>query len=96
MTIRKGDDTNAFGFNFLTVNLENASQYVITKAEIKIGTIKKTVDNPVFPLHISLNKSETEKLNEQNNMCYMAIYDTQGRKYTCEGHLSFKVDPKVV
>lgn len=96
MSIHKGDDTNAFGFSFLTVNLQNASEYVISKAEIKIGTIKKTINNPVFPLKISLNHDETDKLNEQNNMCYMAIYDTQGRKYTCKGHLSFPVEPKVV
>lgn len=96
MSIYKGDDTDAFDFGFLTINLEDASNYVITKAEIKIGTIKKTINDPIFPLKISLNRNETEKLNEQNNMCFMAIYDTKGRKYTCSGHLSFKVNPKVV
>lgn len=75
MTIRKGDDTDAFGFAWLTVNLENPQGFEITKAEIRIGTIKKIFNNPVFPLSISLNRLETEKLNEQN-MCYMAIYDT--------------------
>ena len=95
-SVRKGDDTDAFGFSFLTINLENASQYVITKAEVKIGSIKKTFLNPTFPLQVSLNSSETDKLNEQNNMCYMAIYDSNNRKYTCEGTLSFKADPKVV
>lgn len=96
MTIRKGDDTDAFGFGFLTVNLENAQDYVISKAEIRIGVIKKTFDNPVFPLQVSLNKDETDQLNEFNNKCFMAIFDTQGRKYTCEGTLSFKANPKVV
>lgn len=96
MTIRKGDDTDAFGFGFLTINLENAQDYVISKAEVRIGVIKKIFDNPVFPLHVSLNKEETEQLNEFNNKCFMAIYDTQGRKYTCEGTLSFKANPKVV
>lgn len=96
MPIRKGDDTDAFDFGFLTVNLENVSGFTITKAEVKIGTIKKTINDPVFPLKISLNRNETEKLNEQNNMCYMAIYDTKGRKYTCQGSLAFKVNPKVV
>lgn len=96
MPIRKGDDTDAFGFGFLTINLENAQDYVISKAEVRIGVIKKIFDNPVFPLHVSLNKEETEQLNEFNNKCFMAIYDTQGRKYTCEGTLSFKANPKVV
>ena len=96
MPIRKGDDTDAFGFSWLTVNLENSEGYVISKAEIRIGVIKKIFDNPVFPLHVSLNKEETEQLNEFSNKCFMAIYDTQGRKYTCEGTLSFKASPKVV
>lgn len=93
--IRKGDDTDAFGFSFLTINLENASQYIITKAEVKIGTIKKTFMNPTFPLEVSLNSQETDKLAEQN-ACYMAIYDSNNRKYTCQGTLTFKTNPKVV
>lgn len=96
MSIHKGDDTNAFDFDFLTINLENASEYVISKAEVRIGNIKKVFNNPVFPLHISLNKEETEQLNEYSNKCYMAIYDENNRKYTCEGTLSFKASPKVV
>lgn len=96
MSIHKGDDTNAFGFGFLTVNLDNPENHVISKAEIRIGVIIKTYNNPIFPLNISLNKQETELLNEYNNACYMAIYDTMNRKYTCEGTLSFKADPKVV
>lgn len=96
MTIRKGDDTDAFDFGFLTINLENAQDYIISKAEVRIGVIKKTFDNPVFPLQVSLNKDETDQLNEFNNKCFMAIYDTRGRKYTCEGTLSFKANPKVV
>lgn len=96
MSIRKGDDTDAFGFGFLTINLKDADQYVITKAEVRIGVIKKVFENPVFPLRISLDKTETEQLNEYNNKCFMAIYDTENRKYTCEGTLNFKASPKVV
>lgn len=96
MAIRKGDDSNAFGFSFLTVNLENSDQYTIAKAEVRINTIIKIFDTPTFPLRISLNKQETSTLNECCNKCYMAIYDTEGRKYTCEGTLSFPALPKVV
>lgn len=96
MAIHKGDDTDAFGFSFLTINLENPDNYTILKAEVRIGVIIKTFNNPVFPLEISLNKAETEQLNEYNNKCYMAIYDTDNKKYTCEGTLSFKASPKVV
>ncbi len=96
MTIRRGDDTDAFGFGFLTINLENAQDYVISKAEVRIGVIKKTFMNPVFPLQVSLNRTETKQLNEYNNKCYLAIYDSEGKKYTCEGTLSFKANPEVV
>ena len=96
MTIHIGDDTNAFDFSFLTINLKDADKYIITKAEVRIGVIKKTFNNPQFPLRISLNKEETMQLNEYSNKCYMAVYDTENRKYTCEGTLSFKASPKVV
>lgn len=96
MAIHIGDDTDAFGFSFLTINLENASEYVITKAEVRIGPVKKIFNNPVFPLEVSLNQQETDKLNEYKNDCYMAIYDENNRKYTCEGTLTFKASPKVV
>jgi len=96
MAIRKGDDSNAFGFSFLTIELENASDYTITKAEIRIGTIIKTVLNPVFPLYIDLNSQETLTLSEACNKCYMAIYDVENRKWTCEGELTFPAKPKVV
>ena len=96
MSIYKGDDTDAFGFNFLTVILENAEFYTITKAEIRIGVVKKTVEDPHFPLRISLNKEETAQLNIWCNKCYLAVYDEEGKKYTCEGTLNFKASPKVV
>lgn len=94
--VRKGDDTNAFGFGFLTANLKDSEKYTITKAEIRIGTIIKTIENPVFPLRISLNREETMMLSECGNQCYMAVYDEDGLKCTCEGTLSFKASPKVV
>lgn len=96
MTIRRGDDTDAFGFRFLTINLEHSEGYTISKAEVRIGVIKKTFLNPTFPLQVSLNRTETKQLNEYNNKCYLAVYDSEGKKYTCEGTLSFKASPEVV
>lgn len=95
MAIRRGDDTNAFNLDWLTVNLNNPQGFTITKAEIRIGTLLKVFINPIFPIKIALNRNETEKLHEQN-MCYMAIYDSLGRKKTVEGSLKFYTDPKVV
>lgn len=91
----RGDDTDAFGAKFITINLENAIGLNITKAEFKCGIIFKTFENPVFPLSISLTSQETSKLNF-NNACYLAIYDDLGRKRTCQGTLTFTTKAKVV
>ena len=91
----RGDDTNAFGNRFLEINLENAVGLTISKAEFKCGQILKTFENPVFPIEIALSGDETSKLN-QNNACYLAIYDEFGRKRTCSGHLIFSTKREVV
>lgn len=95
--IRKGDDTNAFGFTWLTVNVEGIEDYQVAKAELRIGILTKTFENPTFPLEVSLNKEETMKLSTcSGNDCYLAIYDTQNRKLTLDGTLRFNAAPKVV
>lgn len=94
--MRRGDDSNAFGFSFLTVNLKDSEQYPCSKAEIRIGNIIKTFDNPVFPIEIELNREETMALSEAGNKCRMAVYDMNGLKWTPEGGLCFKAEPKEV
>ena len=94
--VRKGDDTNAFGFSFLTIELYNPEEYTISKAELRIGILTKTFNNPTFPLEVSLNREETMMLSECGNQCYMAIYDDQNRKITLEGTFTFSAEPKVV
>lgn len=97
--VRKGDDTNAFGFKFLEVELNNPDELSISKAEVRIGVLVKTFENPVFPLEIELNREETIMLSECGNQCYLAVYDMNGLKYTCEnedGAYSIKASPKVV
>lgn len=94
--IRKGDDTDAFGFKFLKIVLKDAQEYTITKAEVRIGVLTKIFNNPVFPLEISLNREETMMLSTCGNDCYMAIYDEENKKKTLTGTLRFNVAPKVV
>lgn len=91
----RGDDTNAFNNKFITIELENAEGLIISKAEFKCGAILKTFENPVFPIDISLTSQETLKLS-QDNVCYLAIYDEQGRKRTCSGYLTFSTKREVV
>lgn len=91
----RGDDTLAFGGNFIKIDIENNTSFNITKAEWKCGTIKKTFTNPQFPLMINLTSEESDKLNTQNT-CYLAVYDDLGRKKTCEGCLTFTSNQKRV
>ena len=89
------DDTNAFDNNFLTIELENATGLAISKAEFRCGKIFKTFENPMFPLTVNFSSEETELLN-YTNACYLAVYDEQGRKRTCEGHIIFNARKGVV
>ncbi len=93
--VYRGDNTGAFDQTFLTINLNNPSNKVISKAEFRCGTVLKTFNNPQFPLKINLNEEETEKLTYQN-YGYLCVYDEQGRKKTVKGHISFSANGKVV
>lgn len=87
-TIFKGDNTGAFGNNFITINLENPLGYTISKAIFVCGCIQKPFKNPVFPLRINLSSAETEGLRSVN-VCYLVVYDSEGRQKTCKGSLAF-------
>ena len=92
--IYRGDDTDAFDNEFITVELDEAPEG-ITKAEFRAGNVLKEYENPTFPLPISLTSAETMSLREEN-CCYLAIYDSEGRKWTCEGTLSFSTQCRKV
>lgn len=95
MALYKGDDTIAFGGNFLTINVVNSTGVGISKAVFKCGTIIKTFKDPQFPLTINLTSEETDKLSCKNT-CYLAVYDIDGNKRTCEGSFTFQTKAEVV
>ena len=95
MTIFKGDDTNAFGNNFITIGLISNITETISKAVFQCGDIKITVTAPTFPLNINLTAAQT-KLLDKTNVCYLAVYDENNRKLTCEGQLSFNAKEEAV
>ena len=95
MTIRKGDDTNAFGKNFIKINFNNPKGYVITRAEFRVGCLMKVFDNPEFPLYVNYDKEESKHL-EYNNVGYLRVYDENGLRETCKSFLKFKADEEVV
>lgn len=83
----RGDDTDAFEQEFITIELDEAPEG-IKKAEFRCGSVLKVYENPTFPLSVALSSEETMLLKQENE-CFLAIYDSLGRKRTCEGTLSF-------
>ena len=88
MTVFKTDDTGAFGNKFITIRLNNPLDYTVSKAIFVCGCTKKTFENPVFPIEINFTSAETAKFNS-SNVCYLVVYDEQGRQKTCKGKLVF-------
>ena len=84
----KTDDTGAYGNEFITINLDNPNDYIVSKAIFVCGCITKTFENPVFPLKVNFNSEETARL-KPSNVCYLVTYDSQGRQKTCKGTLTF-------
>lgn len=94
--IYKGDDTNAFGENFIRIlRPSNTDGYVITKAIFQCGPIQKIYRNPVFPIYVNFSSTESKKLS-QTNECYLQVFDEKGLKKTCKGSLTFTAKAQVV
>ena len=92
----KGDDYDAFDQKWARVELEVPEDWDISRAELKIGNLPILVfHNPVFPFDVSLASYQTSNLKDVNT-CYMAIYDTKGRKQTLEGSWTFLAEDEVV
>lgn len=94
MLYRK-DDTDAFDQKFLKIELETLIDITISKVEFRCGQILKIFENPLFPIDVALSSEETAILS-YTNTCYLAIYDEQGRKRTCEGSITFPTKGAVV
>lgn len=95
-SIFRGDDTNAFGQNWLYIEVDYPSDWNISRAEFKIGDLPVMVfEEPEFPLPVNLMSSQTALLKDVN-VCYLALYDENGLKQTCEGSYSFKTRKKAV
>lgn len=96
--IYQGDNTAAFGGNFMQINVsagEGVPVPTITKAELKIGCFYKIIENPTFPLIVNLTEDETAQLKTENT-AYLAVWDAQGRKKTCQGSLVINTNPRRV
>lgn len=93
--IYKGDDTDAFDQNFIKINISNPSDYTITKVIFQCGNIQKVYSHPTFPIYVNFSHEESERLY-QDSTCYLQVFDSKGRRQTCEGTLKFTANAKVV
>lgn len=88
--LHSGDNTAAFGNNYITVFEDNPADVIVSKVEFVVGCIKKTYVNPKFPLYINFNSKETAKLNYINT-AHLIAYDEKGQRMVCDGTLTFYV-----
>ena len=79
-SINRGDNTGAFGCEFLRIYLNNPNNLAIQKAIFQInGDLEKEYYNPKFPLKVNFTGAETELL-QQVNFCRLALWDKNGRR----------------
>lgn len=90
MTLYKGDNLQAFDGSPIIIDLDD-DEIIVSKAQFVInkGSIVKTFENPIFPIEITLDETDTSKLRP-TNYGNLIIYDELDRKKTCEGTLIFK------
>ena len=91
----RGDNTAFNDGVFLTIELENPANIVISKAEFRCGKVLKIFENPLFPIGVNFDEKES-KLLDVNAVGYLAVYDENGRKRTVKGHVSFQTKGEVV
>lgn len=92
--ITQGDSTSAFGNNFLEVNLENIEGKTVSKVVFVCGSLNIEYENPVFPLMINLTSEQTSELKCGKNTAYLIAYDENNQPKTCEGSITFTVNPR--
>lgn len=91
VAINKGDNTGAFGTNFLKIYLNNPNHLYIQRAIFQVnGDLEKEFIDPIFPIKVNFTGAETELL-QQVNHCKLALWDGHGRRRTAEGKFTFFV-----
>ena len=89
MTIYKGDNLQAFDGSPIEIEYDTNGKSV-SKAQFVInnGSIVKEFNNPISPLSVTLDETDTKKLRA-TNYGKLILFDSQNRKKTCEGTLIF-------
>lgn len=88
-TYYRGDDFNAFGQEWVEINVELPEEWDVARMEFKVGNLPvMAFREPTFPMNISLDSYQTAGLKDVSE-CYMAIYDREGKKQTLCGSWTF-------
>ncbi len=96
--IYKGDNTAAFGNNFITIELDNPLGYTVSKCEFVVnGGAPKIppIEDPQFPLIINFDSRQTTQLRP-NNVGQLVVWDAEGRQKTCQGKVLFTAQDGVI
>lgn len=97
--IYKGDDTGAFGNNFITIRLNNPLNYVVSKAKVIINNgcpDIPIIENPQFPLTVNFTSQQSGMLRDGANTAKLRVWDAENRAKLCKGTLTFYVANGVV
>ena len=103
--IFKGDNTAAFGGNFLTIKVKNPQLYKISKLlfVVNSGAIQKPFNGEDYNyfqteetlLTVNFNSQETQKLSTAN-IGNLIAYDENGLQETCVQSVRFNAQNGVI
>lgn len=103
--IFKGDDTGAFGNQFLTITVKNPRLFPISKIEFVVNggicippkpfTDENNFRTAEITLTANFSSKETTRLNATNTGNLVA-YDMNGLQYTCPQTLTFYAQNGVI
>ena len=98
-SIIKGDDTGAFGNQFIVITVKNPLLYPISKLvavtnsgcgiENKPFTDPNNFQRELIELTINYSAKETVRLNQGSNVLNLVAYDMNGLQSTCQQSLTF-------
>lgn len=101
----KGDDTSAFGNQFITITVKNPNLYPVSKIEAvtnsgvcipnKPFTDPDNFQRENITLTVNYSSQESTKLNNTNTLNLVA-YDEQGKQKTCPQTLTFYAQNGVI
>lgn len=93
---RKGDNSASQDNHAIRIRLKNPEmQNRLSKVEFVVGCIVKPFVNPVFPIDIDFDETESQKLNYVNEG-YLVTYDLKGRRLTAKGSIRFTIKNGVI